>query len=274
MSEHMVSAVLERDKKTPIEEVRRVGSLALVVVEANYCSGYPNFSGGITPLGNHNAHHGFKVGEDTERLGAEMDFDPFDLALGRATGNAHDVNQLDGRGVDERKSAAWMAIQLRRRRIISAEAIRRSSSAIVSTQPLFDKDNILCDQMVNHMEFDSLRDEVFARAVASADMGELFTPLGPLLAHKLYGEINGAGAIGTPPLDKLAEFQGKQVILHNRYEYPLGQTAERVFATHKPQVIRYMEHVYAQLLRGDIETWEQLLAQDEAFRRNPEMRLV
>ena len=274
MSEHMGSAILERASETSIDEVRKIGCLALETVEVRYGTGYPDFRGGDNPLGNHNGHHGYKVGSDTRRLGVKLGFDEFDLVLGEATGNAHDVNQLDGRGADEQKSADWMKMQLRRRRILSAEAIKRSTSAIIATEPLFDKDGILYDQRVNHMEFDSLRDEVFAKAVASADMGELYTPLGPLLGHKLYGEIQGAGATGTPPLDDLTEFQRKQVILHGRYEYPLGQTAEDVFATHKPQVIRYVEYVYAQLLRGDIETWEQLLAQDEAFSRNPEMRLA
>ena len=274
MSERMASAILEHDKKTPIEEVRKVGTLALAIVEMKYCSGYPNFSGGNVPLANHNAHHGYKVGDDTERLGVEMGFDPFDLALGRTTGNAHDINQQDGRGIDEQKSADWVATQLRRRRVISAEAIKRSAGAIIGTEPLFDDEGLICDQKVNHMEFDSLRDEVFAKAVASADMGELYTPLGPLVGHKLYAEIQGADATTPPPLDNLLEFQRKQVILHGRYEYPLGKTAEEVFASHKPQVIRYIEHVYTQLLRGNIETWEQLLAQDEAFSRNPEMKLA
>ncbi len=270
MSERLASSPFEYGQKQ-IKVVQEVGHTALAIVNNAYGTGFPDFCAGELSLGNHNGHHGFSVGEDTARLNEAEGFNSFGIELGRSTGNAHDLVQKKGRGIDEGESAEWAEENLRRRGI-SPVAAKLAGAAILGTQPLFDQDG-LSDQTVNHMEFDSKFAEVFAKSVASADLGELFTPLGPLLAHKLYGEIQGVGALDTPEIDGLTEFSRKQVVLNNRYQYPLGSRAEKLFATHKAQVMRYMEFVYDQCLRGDLESWDQLMAQDEAFRCNPDMKL-
>jgi hypothetical protein len=137
--------------------------------------------------------------------------------------------------------------------------------------PTFDEDG-LSGQAVNTMEFDSRFEEQFAKGVASADLSVFFTPFSPFDAHKLYAEMKGVGALDAPDMDDFEEFTRKQVVMVHRYKYPLP-LAGKIFATHKTQVIRYAEHVYAQVLRGDIETWDQLMAQDAAFYRTPDMRL-
>jgi hypothetical protein len=266
MSERLALSPLEYGQKK-IEVVRGVGQTALTIVNNRYGSGYPDFCAGEVSLGNHNGHHGFKVGDDTARLIEARGFDEFTIELGRATGNAHDIIQGRGRGIDEGESAEWTESELRKEGA-SSFAARLAGAAIRGTQPLFDKDGVN-DQMVNQMEFDSRFAEIFAQALASGDFGELYTPLGPLLAHNLYSEMQG-----TDAMDDFQEFSRKQAILHNRYQYPLGKQAEDMLATHKAQVIRYMEYVYDQCVRGNIESFDQIIRQDERFARDPNMRLA
>jgi hypothetical protein len=265
MSERLAFSPLEYGQKK-VEIVREVGQTALTIVNNRYGSGYPDFCAGETSLGNHNGHHGFKVGDDTARLIEARGFDEFTVELGRATGNAHDIVQGKGRGVDEGESAKWMENELRKG--ASSFAAKLAGAAILGTQPLFDKDGV-SDQMVNQMEFDSRFAEIFAQALASGDFGELYTPLSPLLAHNLYSEMQG-----TDAMDDFREFSRKQVVLLNRYHYPLGKQAEDMLATHKSQVIRYMEFVYDQCVKGNIESLDQILHQDEKFARDPNMRLA
>lgn len=270
MSERLMFGSIE-DAPRNVEIVQDVGQKALSLMVQRYGTGFPNFCAGEQWLGNHNGHHARAVGDGSARLNEALGFEKLDVELGRMTGYSHDLVQGKGRGTDERESAEWAEAELRERGLPTVKA-KLSALAILGTLPTFDQDG-LSGQTVNDMEFDSRFIEQFAKSVASADLGTLFTPVGPLDAHKLYGEIQGVSALEAPNMDDMAEFLRKQVVLVNRYEYPLGALAEKVLASHKLQVVRYVEHVYAQVLRGDIETWDQLMAQDMAFYHNPDMRL-
>lgn len=270
MSERMSSGLIEYGPKK-LQIVRDIGQAALTTVQARYGSGYPNYCAGELSLGNHNRHHSFKVGENSAKLAEDQGLTAFATELSRTTGNAHDIVQRKGRGVDESESADWLEQELRRQGI-APDALTVARAAILGTQPRFDQEGIMVDQQVNHMEFESIFAERFAKVVASADLGELFTPLGPLLAHKLYAEIQGVGALDSPSMDDFTEFSRKQLVFVDRYQYPLGNCAEQLFATHKKQVIRYFEYVYDQCLSGALDSWEQLMRQDKAFISNPDMR--
>lgn len=270
MSERL-SKGLEFDKEQT-QAVRQIGQRALDIAQSRYCSGFPDYrGGGIRKLGYNNARHDRMVGEDSVRLGERVGLSTGEQQLIRAAGYAHDLRQLRGRGADERESAEWIEEQLNGRRLFTPATAKMASMAILGTQPIF-KDDRIVGQQVDQMKFDSKRDELFAKTLVSADLAELYTPMGPYLSHRLYAQRQGLGINETPQLDDLLEFQGKQIPFLENYRYPLRE-AESVFASHKRQVINYVKTVYEQLQRGDIATWQQLLAQDKEFMRRPNKRL-
>lgn len=269
MSERLLTGSIE-DAPKSIELVRDVGDKALALVNHRYGTGFPDYCAGELSLGNHNGRHALLVGDGSARINEALGFERFDIELGRTAGRSHDLIQGKGRGIDERESAEWAEAELRGQGLPPAKA-KLARVGILATLPTFDDDG-LSGQIVSTMEFDSLLEEQFAKGLASADLGVFFTPFGLLDAHMLYAEMQGVGATDAPDMDKFEEFARKQVVMAHRYKYPLP-LAEKLFATHKPQVIRYAEHVYAQVLRGDIESWAPLIAQDTAFYRNPDMNL-
>lgn len=270
MRERLTSGLVEGAPR-PLEIVCGVGRIALTLVEDQYGTGFPNFDPGVRSLGMHNRHHAETTGDSGAILAEALDLEPLDVELARTAGYAHDLIQGRGRGIDERESAEWAESRLLRRGLPPVKA-RMARVAVESTLPTFDDDG-LSGQAVDTMEFASLIEELVAKSVSSGDLSTLHTPVGPLEAHLLYGEIMGLEVYDTPDMEKFVEFTRKQAVLVNRHEYPLGQLAERLLATHKAQVIRYVEHVHAQALRGDLDSWNRIIAQDKAFYRNPDMRL-
>ena len=105
-----------------------------------------------------------------------------------------------------------------------------------------------------------------AKSVASADLGELYTPQGPLLGHQLLREINNMANPRSLSLEKLAAFQKNQVELLERYRFPLPQ-AERTLTRHKPQVIAHSIDIMNKIETGEVESWEAIIEFDQAFAR-------
>lgn len=274
MSERLTSGSFELGPKN-IEVVRLVGSHALEISEVNYCSGFPEFRGGaIKSLVYHNARHNRTVGDGAVRLGERLGLTPSELELARTAGYAHDLVQLKGRGNDERESAEWVEKQLRDGGIEPAAA-KLAGLAIIGTLPLFENNDYngrVIGQTANQMEFDSRRDEIFVKSVAAADLGELYTPMGPLNGHLLYAQRQNAMPEDTPDMAELTAFQETQVKFLNHYYYPLAE-ANEVLATHRPQVIRYAEYVLERLKDGSLTAWDEVMAMDKAFLANPDMQL-
>jgi hypothetical protein len=137
--------------------------------------------------------------------------------------------------------------------------------AIRGTEPLF-KGNQLVGQMATRMNYPDRTTELVTKSVASGDLGELYTPQGPYLGHQLFREIQGMPTERQLPFEKMAAFQRNQVGLLEQYQYPLKQ-AERLLATHRPQVTDYSHNLLEQLEAGTIETWDELIDRDKAFIR-------
>ncbi len=247
-----------------IEKTESIARLALSTVENNYGTGFPHFRGGQHNLPFHAGYHTFGVTRDSVRVGEYLGFTPAELLTTHASAAAHDIIQLKPRGVMERESAEWFEEQMRRGGLprVMAEA---GGLAIVGTEPLF-KGNVLVGQQATKLRYPSKSAERVAKSVACGDFGDLYSPKGPLLSHKLYQEIKGVKPNEEPPFADLLAYEKGQVALREAYRFPLRE-GERLLATHRRQVMRYGEQMVRQLERGDITSWQQLEAQDRAFMR-------
>ncbi len=253
-------------------KIEEVGQIALRTARERYSSGFPDFEGGSErKLGHNNERHNFIMGRDAARLLGRLGFSAFDQRLGRTTGETHDRDQLNGRGIDEYKSGAWLEEQLQGIGVPERYA-RRSALAVLGTEPLFTPQGVVMDQMVNYLEFDSAEDELWAKAVVSADLSELYSPFGPYASHRLYVQIQELDATEVPPMKDFVTFLGKQVEMLADYEYPLEE-ADDMFATHRHQVCNYAEFVYERARDGKIEDWQQVTDWDLRFMNNPDILL-
>lgn len=247
-----------------IQEAEQIGMNALELVEERFGSGYPTYNGGENGgLAYHNRHHSQAVQHGTEAMGNALGLSQTEITIGRIAASAHDIVQLKQRGVMERESADWLEEQMKRKGIFPAFAVTMGSLAILGTEPVFEGGQLV-GQIATTQSYPSRSAELVSKSVACADLGELFSPAGPLLGHDLYKEINGVNQVSEPSMDKLINFQRGQVSLTENYEYPHPE-GERVFGSLRSEVASYSAHVLGQLEQGLIETWDQLLAQDRAF---------
>lgn len=247
-----------------LNALREVGTLALTIATERYGSGFPDYKGGkIKKLGFNNARHNRKVGDNAAYLCNYLGFSKRDQELARTVGYAHDIRQLTGRGNDEAESAEWIEKQLLQKGIVDSQMAELAGWAIRGTLPLL-RDGQVIGQTASHLNFVSGTEELFVKAIASADLSEIYKPTGPYLAHMLYCQQMGCQADEAAPLGRLLKFQDKQIAFLRTYRYPLPE-AKLLFATHAREVIEYVQHVSDQLRRGKIETWTQLLEQDISF---------
>jgi hypothetical protein len=253
----------EREQKAQLEET---GQKALAVVDRTYGEGYPRYRRrGNHELSYHNGHHAREVGNTAFKLCTLSGLDELESVTGRSAGYAHDLVQLKGRGTDEHESAEWLERELAHGDRVAPELRTMGALAILGTEPLFEGGKLV-GQKATTMRYPSKDAEVMAKSVASADLGELYTPQGPLLAHQLFREINGMAQPRTLSMDKLATFQRNQVELLERYRYPLPK-AERRLTKLKAQVIAYSTDLIGKIERGEIESWDEILEHDQAFAR-------
>lgn len=272
MSERLASGPFEFDQKM-INDTRKIGERALAIVTDHYGSGYPYFEGGtIQKLLYHGTNHSEHTGEIAAYVGGYYGVNETGQELLQMYGRAHDIVQLQGIGENERQSAQWLEEQMLAGGLPPLAA-KFGRAAILGTEPIFDNWTLI-DQMVNHMEFESLQEELFAKSVATADLSELYTPFGALAPHLLYAEREGVSDPSQElPMDGgLIEFQEKQLITLDRYRYPLPEVGNEL-ATHKSQVLNYHSFIYEKLQAGQLESWQNLLRLDEMFLRNPDMPL-
>lgn len=248
------------------EASRTISNRALLQIDQTYGSGYPLWTPASHELAFHNGHHGRAVQANSRLMAEVMGLRPALRAIASAAGACHDIVQLKGRGFDEAESAVYLAAAMSETGAFSSAEQQMGKLAILGTQPLFDEQFNLIGQVANEQEYASPEAELLAKSVASGDLGELLQPQGPLYGHLLYREINGMPAEDQLNPAAMVDFQAKHVQLVNSYRYPLAE-AEQVLATHRPEVIDYSEHVLEQMQAGRLETWAQLIAQDEAFMR-------
>jgi hypothetical protein len=263
MSESISSYQNYEDQRA-IEAAAQIGCMALHIVDDVYGGGFPTWTSGYHELSFHNGYHSRIVGDDGADVATALGLPPRLVAITKASGNAHDLNQLDGRGIDEAKSADWLVMQMEAYKTFSAKEREIGRLAITGTQPIFDEQFRLIGQKATEQEYPSKEAEKVALSLACGDLGVLYKPSGPLMAHQLYREIQGMLPADELPLDKLISFQEGQTHLLSTYRYPLTE-ARSILATHEPQVMAYSEQVLEQLQRGDIISWQQLIDQDVAF---------
>jgi hypothetical protein len=251
MSERLFDTTQERAME--LIEGRTLNS-----VDERYSTGYPDYRGGQDGgLLFHNGYHARMVGGGALRVGGLIGLSADELRISKLSGFAHDYYQGKGH---EQKSAAWLEEQLRREGLPKPVAYM-AGMAIRGTQPIF-HNGVIVGQVATEQTYTSLVSEKIALAVASADLGSLYTSMGPLVAHDLYRELRQEN---DPAIDEaLLAFQRQQVQMLESYRYPL-QEADRLLATHRPQVMAYSYRTLNQLERGEIEDWSQLRAQDVAF---------
>lgn len=280
MSERLGLGSIEFDKKKT-GSLREIGAKALDIATDRYCSGYPGYAGGkVKKLGYNNALHGRMVGEDGGKVVSRLGLPSSLVRLAEATGNAHDVvqdNILRGvRGVDEAESAAWMEERLVKAGFEDV-VVKLGGKAILGTEPRFDGGGPVHGKIIGQkadvFTYNSREEEKFVKGIASADLGRIYTPIGPFLSHMLYQQRQGKSVSQTPDMDDFLDFQSNQVGFVQNYRYPLRE-AEGVLATHRRLVTKYTDFVYKQAQDGGIESWKQLVEQDLAFMRNPNMKLA
>ncbi|HEX8762355.1 MAG TPA: hypothetical protein VF733_01215 [Candidatus Saccharimonadales bacterium] len=251
-------------------DLHEVGQRALEISADRYSSGWPNYQGGTElKLGHNNARHNRMMGYNAARLLGHLGFGELDQTVGRIIGEAHDIQQLKGRGEDERISAEWLEREFRNVNV-DVDVARRSARVILGTLPLFDADGNLVNQTINMMEFESAADEEFSKAVVSADLSELYTPFQPLICVGLYMQKHRLDVDQTPPLTELRDFMAANLRLLTNYTYP-HQQAEAVFATHKYEALRYASFIFDQANNDRIEDWEHVRSAAQYFWRQPDL---
>ena len=280
MSERLTPSTIEFDKKQTVD-VRKIGENALRISEQNYCSGYPQFRGGRKKkLAYNNALHNEMVGDDAAKVGNKLGFSSSVQTLLRTAGQSHDLIQdsiIRGvRGPDEAESAEWLMEQLMERGNLPAPIAKLAGKAILGTEPVFNAGGPIHGKVIGQkaqaFEYESKFEEQFVKSVAAADLGAIYTPMGPYLGHMLYVQRQGIEPSQTPDLADFLIFQQNQAGFLHSYQYPLKEAG--VLATHRRQVLNYVDFINGQIQKGNVPVWEDLLKRDLAFAKNPNMKLV
>lgn len=263
MSEQLQNLTLNAEQLAAVADL---GRETLQTMDARYGSGFPHFEGGSEAnLGYHNGYHARTVDEDSFKVGQALGFWPAELLTVGLAAKAHDVIQLKQRGVMEAESAAWLTEKMARRRLPAVMA-QASALAILGTEPVFE-DGQLVGQVATQQDYPTKSAERVGLAVGCGDFGRVLSPSGPLLSHRLYQQIKGCTPDQVPPLgEEFARFLTAQTTLRENYRFPLS-IAEQILGKHRRQVIAYGEELLRQVQRGDLESWQQLEAQDLAFMR-------
>jgi hypothetical protein len=193
---------------------------------------------------------------DAGRLAEEFELGLVARVLGQAAGAAHDIFHDSGPGLDELRSFKWLELQLEKASMPD-KYINMPRLAILGTEPLFEGSR-WAGQKAFEQEYDSELDELFAHALAAADMGAVFTPEGPYMGHLLYQE-----RLTGPNRQSLADFQADQIVFLNDFKRrPAGAS---VLDTHRREVIEHAENIYSQICTGSITSLDNVLARDRDF---------
>ena len=259
----------------PIRAFHLIGNKALIEVLNSFGSGIDleailgedrDFSSALEPNSLYPFHslvHSMNVGSTSRMIAEELGLPPYLVALAETAGHAHDVIRKGAIGEDEGESAEWFE-KYARLYGLSSNYVETGSLAIYGTIPTVRPgDFMLTGQHVSKMAEEDVFEitenpdqaELIARIVASADLGELFQPTGPLMSHMLLFEINK----GKPSYEQLLRFQKTQVEMLHAYKHPLGEQTPDILLRHKVDVIRHSEKLLAQLENGEVTTWEEVV---------------
>lgn len=250
------------------------GSVALHEMGRRYGSGYPEYRPGEeTTYMLHGSAHGVQVGNDSELMAVRVGLsDPY-VRLARATGRAHDAILTDGngnklaRGEMEAQTAEFFAKALRDGGVPDVLA-DTGRLAVLGTRPWFDEaGQTVIGQAVTHMEFPDRPAELLALSVASADLANIVSPMGPIGALAWYKEDRGCEAGQQVPFDinDLVRYAEMQVAFAGDYQFP-HPAGEKLFAGLRGKVVAYHAGILAELQAGSITSWAELDERAEAFR--------
>ena len=186
-----------------------------------------------------------------------------DVKLVQLIASAHDVDQENGRGKMEQRSADWLASEMVIRNM-PIDDIDLAVTGVLGTEPLLSDEGIMINQMVRFMQFDTDRERIIAEAVACGDMASLYAPNSPQLSRLLYMEEHGTRIGRTPPMDDFLQFQRNQLELLKNYHYPLP-AAEEFFGVLRPDILTYQELITKMYEHGEMTGWSSILQFDEQF---------
>lgn len=137
------------------------------------------------------------------------------------------------------------------------------SGAILGTVPVM-HGKVMVGQKVTSLQYLDERSQLIARAVACADLADLYSPAGPLLGAKLYIENAPRGASDEELLAGYPEFQREQLELVRNYKFPhaLGDV---LFGQLRDEVTWYHEQVLIGLEHGAVRSWRHLMYMHAGF---------
>lgn len=257
-----------------------IGELALNQVEDSYGRGIDleailngDFSSALEPDSDfpfHGLVHSNNVGETVRILAEWFGLSPHETALAVAAARAHDVIRKGKIGDDEGESAEWFESHAQAYEEIDDNDTEAGSLGIYATIPTVSQlDFMLIDQHVNTMKKEEVfertsrpeRAELIADIIATADLGELFQPTGPLMSHMLLYEIKKR----KPTIEELIEFQRTQVAMLYTYEHPLGDRTPAFLLEYKKAVINYSEKLLYRMVTGQVSSWKDVIESDCNF---------
>jgi hypothetical protein len=246
-----------------------IKSEAYTVIKERYGSGASDASTNVPTLPYHNLEHTLDVVRATALLAAEIGLSDVQKEVADLAASAHDVWHEPGEE-NELLSAGWLIDHM-----IEAGYRKRymwmGALAILGTEPVVENGRLTGQLVERYDEFSGSLREV-AQCVASADLAGLYAASGPLASHRLYQEMQGLYINEEPSLDGLVDFQAQQVILASTYRYP-HIAAEHVFAGNRPGIVHYHEQVLGQLERGELTSWQELIAQDTELMNDTQSRI-
>lgn len=252
------------EKQSLSESAESIMKSVIGSIDARYGVAYGQFQAGATPLAYHNGFHTRNVVGDFEQLAPAADLTDDETLIGRLASSSHDMVQGQGIGINETASGIWLVTELETKTTCPESLRTMAGLAVFGTEPVFEGP-LMVDQVANRQDYPSKRHELVAKAVASADMGRIYTPIGPYVGHLLHHEIVGSQADEITVYDRLLDFQRNQPEFLDTYVFPLPQ-ADKVLGEHKAKVITYAETLVEMIERGDVENWQQVLDRDLAFR--------
>lgn len=248
-----------------LERAEIIAYDALTEVTVRFGCGIPNtgFIAGEAELAYHNMQHTMDVMDATRQITHELGLSPHDQAVALMAAAAHDVVQLQPRGVMERGSAAWLAARMIEAGFDKAD-ITAAELAILGTEPLISQDGLMVGQRMELQEYPSQAAALIAASVACADMAELFSAWGPLRGRQLYQELRDTDAPEEPPFNGLKASQRIELELLQNYRFP-HPIGEVLFGGLRQEVIDHQVAITQDLFLGRIATWDELLGRDTAF---------
>lgn len=254
-----------------VQPLHIIGTQALHQVETTFGSGIDleaihsgDLSSALSPSSLYPFHslvHSQNVGATSRQIAKQFGLSEELVALAEAAGHAHDVIREGTLGRDERQSARWFVEQANKHNI-DPKLIDTGRLAILGTIPEI-KDFMLVGQNVKRLDFTNAppEAETIARIVASADLGELFQPTGPLMSHMLLYEILKR----QPAMNELISFQTTQLAMTKQYEHPLGKKTPAILTRHKLDVICYTKDLLDEMVNETVTSWQQVIESDRKF---------